>query len=137
MKGNDLLIYTNVSGTQRAIGGAKSCDIQHDCEAIEVSSPNSSQSKEFIPGRKTWQITVSGLLSTMKNLLQVGRVVSVSVRTSRSLVSLDVLTGTAIITHMQETGTRGSLATYSMTLQGTGDLIDPSTTPQTGPIEKS
>lgn len=129
MKGNDLLIYTNADGELKAIAAAKSCDIEHNCETIEVSSPYSALGREYIAGRRTWRISVNGLVGNPTNILAVGTKVMICVYYRTTLLGpIRMMEGDAIITSMKETASRGALVTYSMTLQGTGDL-KPASTP--------
>lgn len=125
MKGNNLLIYTDVSGTMAAVAASKTCDIDHQCDTIEVSSPESGQSRDFIPGRKSWSISCSGLLVNVADILNVGKVVNISVRERGTGGISEKLIGKAIITSFKETGSRGSLATANIKLQGSGDLKAP------------
>jgi uncharacterized protein YaiE (UPF0345 family) len=46
--GNNIIIYEN--GV--AIAAAKSCEIQVECDTLEVSSPDSSDWRDYIAGRK-------------------------------------------------------------------------------------
>lgn len=44
--------------------GAKSCSINVECDAIETSGPNSGQWRDFIAGRKEWDLTVNELVGS-------------------------------------------------------------------------
>lgn len=44
--------------------GAKSCSVNVECDAIETSGPNSGQWRDFIAGRKEWDLTINELVGS-------------------------------------------------------------------------
>lgn len=58
LHGRNLII--KVGG--RVIAGAKSCDIEVDCDTIAVSSPTDGQWEHRIVGRKSWKVSTSHLV---------------------------------------------------------------------------
>ena len=121
IKGNDLLIY---DGTY-IIATSKSCEVDIQGEVKEVSSPSSGEYREFIPGRKTWNVLVNYLIdttSTVKGrMLKVGQTITLSMKV-RNNGTIDTLTGQAICTECKITATRGALLQGSFTFQGSGPL---------------
>lgn len=123
IKGNDILLL--LGGT--AVAGAKSCEIETECDIIEVSSPASGTARNFIPGRTSWNTNCTFLVKSFAvPLLKAGTVVGVKIGKATSgtrTLSTDKLEGSAIIQSCKITATRGNLAQGSFKLQGTGTLV--------------
>ena len=120
LNGNDLLIYTD----GQVVASAKSCRINMDTEIEEKSMPGGGSMKSFLPGRYEWQVTVNTLVTTAyKNFLDIGKVVRLTfvVRNGQTLTT-DRMTGNAIITKSEVTGSTRSLTQGSFVFQGTGKL---------------
>ena len=94
--GKDLRITTTNDGVLVAL--AKSCEINVDCDDIEVSSPYDGMWKDFITGRKEWSVSVA--YGTP-------------------------LTGTAIVKKWKVTGNVSDLAKGSFIFKGKGPLTYP------------
>jgi predicted secreted protein len=58
LHGKDLIISAN--GT--VIAGAKSCDVEVECDTIPTSSPTDGQWEHKIVGRKSWKVSTSHLV---------------------------------------------------------------------------
>ena len=108
-------------GVFTAFAFSKQCDVDQKTDVIEVSSPTSGRAKEYITGRREWSMSCQCLLSndvsTTEALYREGRPIEVSCRASGNEYR-----GTAIITALKTTGVIHSMATYAITLQGTGEL---------------
>lgn len=121
MKGNNLLIGNNGA----PLYGAKSCDIEVDCDTVEYSSPSSGTWRNFIAGRKSWTITCSYLVrdnNVPSDMNRVGQTFQLKVYPRESLPAQQ-LTGDAICTSWKVTATRGNLVQGTFVFQGTGPLI--------------
>lgn len=117
--GKDILIYEG--STPTPIAAAKSCTISTDADTKETSSPDSGTAKTFVAGRTSWNVSVSMLVLAVKdNLLRVGQTYTLTMGVRGS--ETDRLTGTAICTQCQITGTVGNLAQGSIAFLGSGDL---------------
>ena len=127
MNGNDILVY---SGTQ-LIAGTRSNDIQTGCETIETSSPSQGAWRAFLAGRKEWSFTVNYLVASdsalhisggsgIKDVLQVGNTFTLKVY-KRGLSAV-AIQGSAILTGVKITATRGNLVQGSFTFKGNGAL---------------
>ena len=121
MLGNDVIIY--VDGT--AVAAAKSCEIDVKSDLNEVASPDTGIFRKYIAGRRSWDVTVNCLVTDTlaSNVLKVGTAVTLTmgVRVNRHPTA-DRLTGTAIISELRVSGTRGNLATGSFRFRGTSAL---------------
>lgn len=119
-KGNDLIV--KVGGT--AVAASKSCTIQESCETKEAGMKGSGKWKQYIPGRKGWEVSTSflvGEVTTIKSLMsQTGTKVSLSWQMRDD--EKDTMSGEAIVTVCKISGTRGNLVQGSFTFKGTGEM---------------
>lgn len=101
----------------------KSHDITVTCEEIEVSSPAQGQWREYIAGRKSWEISTSWLLVSQgfkAQMLKPGTSLTITIGSRGT--SADRLTGTVLVTQAKITATRGNLVQGSFTFKGSGAL---------------
>ena len=79
-------LYVMVDGV--VLAGAKSCDVQVDCETIPVSSPSDGSWENSIAGRKSWSVTTNHLVLTRSVPLDitVPRCVSVTFSANASMM---------------------------------------------------
>lgn len=115
--GKDMIVKLN--GV--AIAASTSCELDWDCDTIEVSSPTSSTAREYITGRTGWSVATnhfvpSGSVATLKSIR--GRKVSLKI-----YLEEEYFEGDAIVTGFKITGTKGKLAQGIFTFKGTGPLI--------------
>jgi hypothetical protein len=114
LKGNDLVVY--VDGV--AVGAARSCEMSESVEPIEVSSPYSSEWREFRDGWKSWSVTANHLVTSFEGgALGVGSVVEV-----KFIADGRERFGRAICTEWRVTAQWATLAQGSMVFQGCGEL---------------
>lgn len=112
--GRNLKVY--VGGT--AIASAKTCGIILECDLIETATTDAG-TRTFIVARYTWRMTADCLLTSIKNAIEsVGETVVVEFGTDAGSRP----SGTAIWKDCKITGTRGSMATCSVTFQGSNNL---------------
>ena len=125
MTGKDIILTLTDSSSQVLASTAiKSQDIKTHCDAIEKASETQQTWREFVAGRKDWSLSVTYLLLTaakVKDLLMVGQTFGVVVQKIND--NTNKVTGTAILTDVQQTATVGNLATGSFTFQGSGPLV--------------
>ena len=123
--GKDLKITTASNGVLVAL--AKSCEINIDCDEIEVSSATSGKWKDFIPGRNSWTISVSYIVTAgglAADILKVGTVVNLKVKDGDTGTPL---VGSAIVKTCKVTASRGDIAKGSFSFRGKGPLAPPTT----------
>lgn len=115
--GRNVKIY-NSSGTA-LICAAKSCVVNMDADNFEVASETSATDKEFIPGRSSWTVELSHLVTTNKGGVPLVRTKYVI----RYMVgSTQVYTGSVICVHADINAVVGNLATGNISMLGTGPL---------------
>ena len=108
-----------------AIAGAKSCEINIQCDDIEVASATQGKWREFLSGRKDWSVTCGHLLPASGTPLKssaamVGTKVVLSIQTD---MTGDILTGSAIVKTWRASGAVGNLATGAFSFRGSGALV--------------
>ena len=119
--GKDVKIYAGSSGTTPIIAMAKSCTVTRKCGVIQKASVQGhGTSKEFIPDREEWEVSLGHLVSSgapFEGLLEVR-----STYTLRITIAGVTKSGTAICTQAELSAPVGSLATGSVKFKGTGPL---------------
>ena len=118
--GRNIIVSKLVGNAYTAIAAAKSCDIEVEVEQIEVASTSSGQWREYIQGRKGWRVTVSGLVTAVKDALIQDDAVSLKIGVRDS--STDYISGNAIVRTSKVTGTVGNISQYSVVFIGNGAL---------------
>lgn len=107
-----------------AIAGAKSCEIDIQCDSLEVASDSQQEWREFIKGRKEWSVSCGHLIPATGTPMKsdadmVGTTVTVTMQTG---LSGDTLTGQAIVRQWRATAAEGALANGSFAFRGSGPL---------------
>ncbi len=135
INGNDFVITgaTTSSGSQQTYLHATSSSIDYTDAVIETTSKDSNSVAEFLSGRKTYTITVDGLidystdsatsLNTVElfDLVQSGGSLFWAASGDETVGTGKVTySGEALITSFNQTGGSDETATYSLSLQGTG-----------------
>lgn len=118
--GNDILVYMN--GV--AIASARSAEVRVDGELLEVASPTQGDWREFLAGRKEWDVQVGYLVvanADLAKLIQVNQKVTLIIN-GRTATAANGLTGSAFISTAKQTYNRGSLIQGSFAFKGSGPL---------------
>lgn len=120
--GGSIIVSKKVGNAYTAFAAAKSCEIEVDCDELEVSSPDSGQWRTYLAGRLSWRVTVNGLVADIINdkLLMAGTEVDLEIKNIGS--TNDSLTGKALCKNPRLTATKGNLAQFSMSFIGNGAL---------------
>ena len=137
VKGEQLYMFIN----GHPVGCSTECSVEFNATTIEVAAAGGWSC--FRPGRKAWSMGCSGFYfddaelptNFVKGSQAIGTKVTVAMTVlARSLVeagiNLETITpdathtvvGEAIITDCRYSGARGSMATYSIQLQGSGKI---------------
>ena len=120
--GRNLLIYVDGS----VVAAARTCRISMDFDTIEVAGVDSGQFKYHIQAMSSWTVTVTKLVAVVHTLFEENEQpvrLSFVVRDKYGNLMGDRMTGDALIKNVSVDATVGSLATGSITFQGTGELI--------------
>lgn len=124
LKGKQLIIQAD--GV--AIAASKSCTIDVQADTIETSSPSQGSWRNYIAGRKKWNITTNHLVSAdasastpLRNMLsKVGKIYQLSFVVNG--YPDDHASGSAICTACKITATLGNLMQGSFSWTGSGPL---------------
>lgn len=113
-----------------AFGGAVvassvTCEVDMQTDTIEVASPTSGVFRDYIPSLCDWSVSTSGLIksaSQQYDLFELWRNrAKLRVNYYDSEMRM-VRSGYAIITNLRESAPNRSIPTYSISLQGCGEL---------------
>lgn len=107
------------------VASSVTCEVDMQTDTIEVASPTSGVFRDYIPSLCDWSISTSGLIksaSQQYDLFELWRN-----RTKLRVNYYDtemrmVRSGYAIITNLRESAPNRSIPTYSISLQGCGEL---------------
>ena len=108
------------------MAAARTCRISMDFDTIEVAGVDSGQFKYHIQAMSSWTVTVTKLVAVVHTLFEENEQpvrLSFVVRDKYGNLMGDHMTGDALIKNVSVDATVGSLATGSITFQGTGELI--------------
>ena len=131
---NGNIILVQLDG--HTIAGTKTTEIQVDSELIEIASASQGAYREFIVGRKQWQVTVNYLLmyatyqtmftypnAALTDALLVGNSYTLKFKNRANHFDQPItLKGTAILRTCKITATRGNLIQGTFTFVGNGAL---------------
>ena len=107
------------------VASSVTCEVDMQTDTIEVASPTSGVFRDYIPSLCGWSISTSGLIKSTQqqyDLFELWRN-----RTKLRVNYYDtemrmVRSGYAIITNLRESAPNRSIPTYSISLQGCGEL---------------
>ena len=130
---NGTIIIVQLKG--HTIAGTKTTEIQVDSELIEIASATQGAYREYLTGRKQWQVTVNYLVmsatfATMPSYPDACLTDPLFVGNSYTLKFINRgvgympsgMTGTAILRTCKITATRGNLIQGTFTFVGNGAL---------------
>lgn len=132
MAKNGNIILVGLNGA--IVAGAKSCELSIDGETIEISTATIQTARTFIAGRTSWQVTFNYLVtsftsiksiggSTIATLLSVGNTYTLSMgERNGATIGSNSVSGSAILTSLRITATRGNLIQGSIVFKGSGPL---------------
>ena len=120
LHGKDLMILDSSSNALVAM--SKSCEIDVEGDEIEVTSATAADWREYIAGRKNWQVTVNYLVTAGNLATDIGKVGTTVTLKMKDGTSGTPLTGSAIVRTARFTGTVGNLAQGTFQFRGTGSL---------------
>lgn len=117
----------NVKVNGVIVAKARSCQLNVQCDVTEIASATSGNWKQFLAGRKEWEIDVTTFVDVVKTGYElVGQTVTVEFgqvsASSRADLSTDKLSGSAIVTMYAIGGEVKGLATSQMKFKGNGAL---------------
>lgn len=128
-KGIDFIIKVNTGTAETpvytSVGGQRGAALNRATETIDSSSKDSNGWQESDVGLKNWGIETDGLLiedDTAYGKLETAYMASDTVKVQLSTPAEKTYTGDAIITDFPIDAPYDDVATFSISLQGTGAL---------------
>ena len=126
INGNQIILKKYVNNQWQTIGYIRSQEPTTRADMMEVSNPNQGAWREFLAGRKDWQMTANwivGVTSQIAWLLEVGE--KYQLRCEDRNNSNVYVEGYAFIDTVKITMTRGNIIQGSFHFTGTGALTMP------------
>lgn len=125
-RGLEILVYATVEGQKTAIGGQKGCTLSMEADTIDVSNKNDFGWTSVIGGAKSWTVSCDGqfiaddagqkaLMSAFVN----GTELEIEMKNTAESV---YFSGKVSITSIEVDAQFDDVATFSMELQGLGQL---------------
>lgn len=133
VKGRDLLLYRLVGSQYVPIACCQSCSLQLSNTVVERLPQGKWQWKECEQGKWAWTINASGLIDLGKYDLwrivngQILVVVASVTRGASDTATVDkkyYRKGYAVVTSLEEASDTDGRATWTIQLQGTGELTN-------------
>ena len=131
IKGQNIVLYATVDGSDYPFACGRNCTLSVQQDMLEVTNYNSARAREFKPNFYQWTVDCDGLIGydnaqvTYANIIQyLKNAEAISIKFSVDLGALgyDNYTGTAYITSVELSGNVKEIASYSVSLQGSGVL---------------
>lgn len=132
LDGTDVLM--TIAGS--IINGTLNHSIEETVDTIDVTTKDSSKHKEYIAGEDGWTISVDGQvdltdtydITSLRTAKKAKAAVAVLWGNGIHTSGGQTLGGNAIITSLSETAPKNGAVTWSITLTGTGDLTESTST---------
>lgn len=121
--GDDLIVTTNIGGSQAAIAACKSCSLKVSQSFIDACSPTSGRTKKKVPTDYKWSVSCDGLIGNpqyAKQFLDALR--GGTELTLQFLIVGFKVVGKAFIADWDAKGAKGSLANLSIQFEGSEDI---------------
>ena len=131
VNGTLVALYKDVSGTPTKIANLTSTDFELSKDTIDATNKDGGSYKEFLVGLSSWTMNAEGIFEedggvtgiSAKDLLDDMITGAPITAIMTSDVSGDIkLSGSAIITSFAWNAPVNDVSTFSVSLQGTGDL---------------
>lgn len=121
--GDDLIVTTNIGGSQAAVAACKSCGFDISQNLIKACPPNSGRAKKKIPTDYDWSVSCDCLvvnpqyakwwIDACKN--------GVELELQFLMVGFKIV-GKALVKSCKANGAKGSLATFRVQFDGSEDI---------------
>ena len=138
IKGDELFLYVADGANNDPIAHGTSCSVDLSADTIEVSSKMSGSWKEFLVGQIGFTVSCDSLISMTSGHLSFQRLKNLMAAKTPIPIVIGKATGTdfakdeantyvhgmAVITSLSMKADKGTSCTSSISLQGTGELVD-------------
>lgn len=117
--GDDILVTTNIGGSQMAVAACKSCSFSISQSFIKVCSPTSGRVKKKIPTEYEWGVSCDGLVANPQYAKQwIDAVKNGTELTLQFIMVGFKVVGKAFVKSCDPKGAKGSLANLSVQFEG-------------------
>ena len=121
--GDDLIVTTNIGGSQSAVAACKSCSLKVSRSFIETCSPTSGRTKKKVPTDYKWSVSCDGLVGNPQYAKQfLDALKDGTELTLQFLIVGFKVVGKAFVADWDAKGAKGSLANLSIQFEGSEDL---------------
>ena len=123
MHGDDILVTTNIGGTQAAIAACKSCNFSISQNFIDACSPTSGRTKKKIPTDYGWSVSCDCLVANPRYAKQwIDAVKNGTELTLQFIMGGFKIVGKAFVKSCDPKGAKGSLANLSVQFEGSEEI---------------
>ena len=117
--GDDLIVTTNIGGSQVAVAACKTCGFDISQNFIEACSPTSGRTKKKIPTDYGWSVSCDCLVANPQYAKQwIDAVKNGTELTLQFLMVGFKIVGKAFVKSCKSNGPKGSLANLSVQFEG-------------------
>ena len=117
--GDDILVTTNIGGSQVAVAACKTCGFDISQNFIEACSPTSGRTKKKIPTDYGWSVSCDCLVANPQYAKQwIDAVKNGTELTLQFLMVGFKVVGKAFVKSCKANGAKGSLANLSVQFEG-------------------
>lgn len=135
IKGRNVFLYWRDAGLEEysVIAYSTGCDLQISADVTEITSPLSGRAKTFKAGRYTWMMSCEGIvaheggsisLGEFLPRMQAGTPLFLSFRAIIDGDKEEDVFGQAFVVSYSESASLGSMHSYSVSFQGSGELTN-------------
>ena len=129
LNGNDLVLGIATTATTVAFAHSQSASISFSNSLIDTTTKDSASWEEMISGRKSWSLSTDGLVdfAAVSGATNTVGFATLALAGTEVFVRFgvdggDAYTGSAFIESFELSSTSDDVATYSVSLKGTGVL---------------
>lgn len=121
--GKDLIVTTDIGGTQAAVAACKNCTLKVSQNFIDACSPTSGRTKKKIPTDYSWSVSCDFLLPNPQQALVFLEALKGGMELTLQFLALGFKqSGKAFIKDWDISGGVGNLATYKVSFEGSEGL---------------
>lgn len=128
LHGDDILVTTNIGGSQRAVAASKSCDLDISRDFIKACAPNSGRTFQKIPTTYDWSVSCDCLMTTSHYAKQLLNAVRNGTKYTLQFIACGFkVVGDVYVKSCRIQASKGSLAKLTVSFESSGDLRDSDT----------
>ena len=117
--GDDILVTTNIGGSQVAVAACKSCSFDISRNYLSACSPTSGVTKKKIPTDYEWSVSCDCLVANPQYAKQFLDALKGGTELTLQFIVVGFkIIGKAFVKSWKANGSKGSLATFSVQFEG-------------------